>query len=199
MSDGFTSWQLPSVASGDNPRGVVLRTARQLEELQEQAWNEAFAQGKAEGYADGIKEAKEHGKRIAELLRLLGQPLEELDAAVIEQLASLATTIAAHIVRREVRQDPHQIIAVAREAVRALPMSAREVQVRLHPDDAALLREHAGAETGWKLVEDPAMARGGLTVHAEQSQVDMRIERRIGEIAASILGGERSEDAGSGE
>ncbi len=191
MSEEFAAWQLPPI-SGDNARGATLRTARQLEDLQEQAWAEAFEQGKQEGYAAGIAAAKADAARIVSILNLLASPLEDLDETVVQQLASLATMIAAHIVRREVRQDPQQIIAVAHEAVRALPLSSREIQIRIHPEDAAILREHIGADSRWKLVEDPTLTRGGLAVSVEQSHVDMRVERRIGEIAAAMLGGERT-------
>ena len=191
MSEEFAAWQLPPIA-GDNARGATLRTARQLEELQEQAWTEAFEQGKQEGYAAGIQSAKVDAAHIVSILDLLKAPLDELDETVVQQLASLSTLIAAHIVRREVSQDPQQIIAVAHEAVRALPLSSREIQIRLHPEDAAILREHIGTDSRWKLVEDPTLTRGGLSVSIEQSNVDMRVERRIGEIAAAILGGERT-------
>ena len=57
--------------------------------------------------------------RLDAILKLLARPLEELDAEVEQQLTLLALTVGKQIVRRELKTDPAQIVAVIRESVGA--------------------------------------------------------------------------------
>ena len=60
----------------------------------------------------------------------------------------LAVTIARQLVRRELRIDPAQVIAIIRETVALLPAAARDVRVHLHPEDAAVVREKLATPDG---------------------------------------------------
>ena len=181
--------------------GGALLTARQLESLQKHAFEEAHAAG----YAAGKSEARAHVERFGALMRTFARPLEDLDASVEEALVALAVTIARQIIRRELRADSGEIVAVVREALALLPVGVREVRVHLHPDDARVVRALADGGSGfsrdsssqeqmWRIVEDPALGRGGCRVESESSQIDARIETRIGAVVSRLLGGERSED-----
>ena len=181
--------------------GGALLTARQLESLQKQAYDEAYAAG----YATGKSEAAAHVQRLGALMRTFARPLEELDATVEEALVALAVAIARQLIRRELRTDEGEIVSVVREALALLPVGVREVRVHLHPDDARVVRALAAGGSGfgrdsspqdqvWRIVEDPALARGGCRVESESSQIDARLETRIGAIVSRLLGGERSED-----
>ena len=116
------------------------------------------------------------------MLAAVAQPLKELDAQVEEQLVQLALTIARQLVRRELRMDPAQVIAIIRETVALLPAAARDVRVHLHPEDAGVVREKLATPTGdraWTIVEDPVMTRGGCRVTTDTAQIDARLETRI--------------------
>lgn len=133
--------------------------------------------------------------RLDSILKLLARPLEELDAEVEQQLTLLAVTVGKQILRRELRTDPAQIIAVIRESVARLPAAAREIRVRLHPEDAAVVRENLcepSAKRVWSIVEDPALTRGGCLVRTDTSQVDARFDSRLNAIVSVALGDERA-------
>jgi flagellar assembly protein FliH len=109
-------------------------------------------------------------------------------------------TVARQLVRRELRVDPAQVIAIIRETIALLPAAARDVRVHLHPEDAAVVRERLAepaTERAWRIVEDPVMTRGGCRVTTEHAQIDARLETRINEVIATILGDERSVPRGS--
>jgi flagellar assembly protein FliH len=182
-------WEQPAMDSGGK-----LLTARQLESLQKQAYDEAYAAGLAAGQA----EARAQVQRLEGMLRLLARPLEELDAQVEEQLVALAIAIAKQLIRRELRTDPGQVVAVLREALALLPVGVRDVRVHLHPEDARLVRSLATTpdeQQVWRIVEDPVLTRGGCRIESDSSQIDARVETRIGAVVSRVLGGERSEDA----
>jgi flagellar assembly protein FliH len=73
------------------------------------------------------------------------------------------------------------------------------VRVHLHPEDAAVVREHLAPtenERAWVIVEDPVMARGGCQITSATSRIDARLESRVGAILSELLGNER-QTAGS--
>jgi flagellar assembly protein FliH len=179
---------------------AVPPTAARIEEIQRQAYEEAFALGRRDGLEQGKRQARAQAERLEAVLRQLGEPLRELDERVVDELVELALAIARHLVRRELRADPGQIVAVVQQAAAALPFAARKVRVVLHPEDAATVREALSASggvehgDGWEIVEDPAMMRGGCRVETEHSRIDASVEKRLAAIAADLLGGERARD-----
>ena len=188
------SWELPEVTHGGQPThstAGTYATAGQLEKLQQQAYAEGFERGRR----DGMAAASEQARRLAALCERLAHPLEELDEAVVSETARLALVIARHLVRRELKADPAQVVAVVQQAMAALPVAARKIRLYLHPEDAALVRAALEDEAAaWTLCEDPLMGRGDCRVVSEHSQIDATVERRLGAIAAQMFGGERLGD-----
>ncbi len=189
------SWHVPEVgAAGEAQRPM---TARQLEEIQEQARREGYERGLTEGREAGAAEFVEHVQRLQELITALDQPFQELDESVEQQLAQLAMIVARQLIRRELRSEPEQVIGVVRDALAALPLAARNVRLSLHPEDAALVRDALSLQQGdasIQVVEDPVQTRGGCRVLTESSQIDATVESRLNAIIANTLGGLRSSD-----
>lgn len=228
-SDNLTAyrrWELPDVdlSSASKP---ALPTLDEIAAIQREAHEESFAAGYQEGRREGLAQGHQEGQReghaegyqrglieglaagrdetklrvqkLDQILSLMSKPLENMDRAVEEELANLAIEIARHMVRRELRASPGEIVAVVRSAVNLLPVSSG-VQVRLHPDDAQLIREvlSLGREENpvWQIIDDQAIARGGCVVSTEQSRIDATVEKRLGAVIATMLGDERGSDLG---
>ena len=205
----YEQWELPIVGEA-GPRAAAARdeltrplTAAQLEALHAQAYQEGFEQGRRagaevghkEGLSAGAVEAQALVERLRAILATLAAPLEELDGEVEESLVALTIGMVRHLVRRELKTDPGQVIAVVREAVGALPVAARTVRLYLQPSDAVLVREWMrlgeSGESGWQIVEDPAMTRGGCKVVTDVSVVDATVEQRLAAVVAKVLGEDR--------
>ncbi len=212
-TEEFRRWDMPRVdeklsgtAQHKLTQGRV--TADQLSNIQEQAHKEAFEQGFTQGYKDGIDKAHQETaqktqelqrkmQQLDQLLHVLGTPFEQLDGQVESELASLAVALARQIIRRELKLDPGEIVAVVREAVAALPVATRHPQIFLHPEDAAFIRSTfslSGEHERWKLIDDPALTRGDCRVVTENSRIDATVESRLTAIITQALGGEREED-----
>ncbi|MES9934571.1 MAG: flagellar assembly protein FliH [Candidatus Sedimenticola sp. PURPLELP] len=197
-------WQPPDVGGkgGFSPgKPGKLLTADQLQQLQKQAYNEGYEQGRKAGFEFGHKEALAEGreqiKQLDELMEALNTPLRQLDEQVESELVELVISMVRQLVRREVRADPGQIVGVVRDAVAILPVSSRDVRLVVNPDDAQMVREVyevSEQELGWKIVEDPLIARGGCRVMTATSQVDATLESRLNALVAPILSGERDLD-----
>jgi flagellar assembly protein FliH len=136
--------------------------------------------------------------RLDGILEALAEPLRGLEGDLHEELARLAVAVARQLVRRELRHQPDQIVAVIRETLSLLPGNARDARIHLHPEDAAIVRERLvepNARRAWTLIEDPVISRGGCRVTSGNSSIDAQIESRIGAAIAAALGDERSSGA----
>lgn len=207
-------WDLPTVSGTPVQARRAGKTVAEIEEVERQAYEEAYAKGRAEGHAQGLAEGRAAAKaeqqpvlaqlqaqveRLEQMLNALAEPLKDVDAQVESELTNLALTVARQLVRRELRIDPAQVIAIIRETIALLPSAARDVRVHLHPEDAAVVRERLAATTterAWTIVEDPVMTRGGCRVTSENSHIDARLDTRIHTVISSILGDERATSRG---
>ena len=192
-------WELPDVDPLDNNSGYSrLLTAAQIEKIQKEAYDEGFKQGHQAGYKSGEAELKNDLKRLDSIMHLMEKPLQDLDQEVVQQLLELTTIIAGQVIRRELRADPGQVIAVVRACLKDLPMAARKVSIYVHPDDATLIRGafsiDAHMDHNWQIVEDPVMTRGGCRIEAENSKIDASVEQQLNRVIANLMGGERERD-----
>jgi flagellar assembly protein FliH len=198
---GVSRWDLPAVAGKTVQGRRTGRTVSELEDVERRAHQEAYAKGHAAGLAaaraesqQALNQLKAQVASLDKILMAVAQPFSELDAEVEQQLVHLVITVARQLVRRELRMDPTQVIAIIRETVALLSATARDVRVHLHPEDAAVVREKLatpGAEPAWTIVEDPVMTRGGCRVTSGTALIDARLETRIRSIMTAILGEER--------
>lgn len=190
-SDDAVRWEVPAI---DSDNGSAYMTAGRLEAIQKEAYEEAWRQGRAEGIEAGKAEVKTRVERLDELLGALAAPFEALDQQIEKQLVELAMTATRQLFRREIREQPTHVIGVVREAIQLLPIASRNVHVHLHPDDAALVREHlapAEGEPAWEIVEDPLISHGGCRVTTDNSQIDATAEARLNALLQRIAGDER--------
>jgi flagellar assembly protein FliH len=192
------SWQLPAL---EGPMVARNRRRTELDALEREAWDKGFVEGREAGIAAvrqeeqaGLAEIDRRSRQLAAILDFMAKPMADLDDQVQRQLAQLAGAIARQVVRRELKTNPDQIIAAIRETVSLLPMTARDVRVHLHPDDAKLVRSRLADATGervWSITEDPILAQGGCLVTSDNSTIDAQVEQRIGAAIAAVLGDER--------
>lgn len=213
MSRSFTDdehqnvqrWQLPDVDTMQNTDdGHILSrspvTAKQIEQIQQQAYKEAYDEGFAKGLREGLEKANQQTSAklalVTSILNKCSHPFKELDAEVEEQLVQLAIAMTRQLVRREIKSEPGGIVSVVREAMEVLPAASRDVRIFLHPDDAVILKKTLSTSDNnyWKLLEDPILGRGDCRIHTETSSIDATVEHRLASVVANMLGGLRKDD-----
>jgi flagellar assembly protein FliH len=157
----------------------------------------------AEGYQEGLKlaaaETLPTQQRLLQLIDFFEHPLKSLNEEIEQQLSQVAVTLAQHLVRRELRLEPGEIIGLIRDSVQLLPGNARGIRILLNPEDANLVRNALSIdadteEHSWKLIEDPMISRGGCKIKSESSNINATLENRLAALAASVLGAKREED-----
>jgi len=197
-------WQYPDVGQNSESRrgGIGILTAEKIEMIQQQAFQQAYE----EGYAKGFEKGKQEGQQsLAELKKLLDntisflqQPLREVDREVERQLFELVVSMTRQLVRREIKTDPGEIVAVIRDAIRLLPVASNRITVALHPQDNALLKElfkSINDVEQWRLVDDIGLQRGDCKVSAGVSSIDASLETRLMSIVNKVWGDDRESDA----
>lgn len=159
----------------------------------EQEWlarvEAARQQSYEEGYRDGMAALEGFKKtHTAQMSAKLGQLIQSFDAQwaqlesqMAEALSRSAVLLARQVLRTELGTQPALVQAVATEALNAVLMSARQVLVRVHPDDLPLVAEGAGEALqarGARLQADPNIQRGGCCVESDAGTIDATIENR---------------------
>lgn len=182
---------------------IRMPTAEELEALQraahEEGFREGYADGRRAGYASGEAAVKAQLQALQGIVLQLAEPLENVDEAVVQAISDLAILIARHLVRRELKTNPGEVVGVVRETMRHLPIAPRAARIRLHPEDAELVQTAFALgddERSWCLEPDPLITRGGCIVETDSSRIDASVESRLAAIASKMLGGERESDRG---
>lgn len=154
---------------------------------------EGFEAGRREGLAEleelRRRDAAEIGARVDAVAAAFQAQLDAVERQLAGALAGVAAEIARQVVRRELATRPALVEDVAREALAALVASARRVRVRVNPEDHRLLAGHAALELeahDARLVEDPAVSRGGCVVDCDIARVDATIEARWRRAVAAV-------------
>ncbi len=196
----FRRWEQPSFGQSDaSPvdepdQASPMPTVADLEALEQQARDEGFAAGRAEGLADAQQQVEERLARLDALFNAAARPLQHLDDDTEQALAQLAVVMARQVLAHELGVSPERVVQAVRQAVRALPSATRELRIQLHPDDVALLRELGAGEAHWHLQGDPDLARGDCVIESERSRLDARVQTRLANVIDAALGEELAAD-----
>jgi len=168
----------------------------------EELLNQARQQGYQDGYRNGLAALESYKQtqaaqmaahmsdQVGALASDFHHRLESLEQQLAGRIAGVALELARQVVRTELRQSPELVVDVAEQALGALLASARQVIVRLNPDDHALAQAQLSemlAARGARLVPDASVQRGGCIVESDIAVVDATVEARWSR-AASALG-----------
>jgi flagellar assembly protein FliH len=195
LGDDLLTWEAPQVTT---PKTGQPTPETELEALRRQAREQGYAEGRATGLADAQIEIDRLRDSLMVTLDALARPFDELEYEVEKQLIALVRAVSRQLVRRELKSAPGEVVGPIRAALDALPVGSREVVVRLHPEDAQLvsaLLKTEGAMTPWSIQADPLLERGGCEVISETSEVDGRLETRLGRVIANMFEDQRDDSS----
>jgi flagellar assembly protein FliH len=168
----------------------------ELARLEEQAREEGFSKG----YADGVAKAQaEHADKLAsvtELLQTLNQSVLERDDSVKEELVDLALTIGQELLRADVSNRYASVNAVIDQAIAALPSEMSKTTVKLHPDDMFIVDELTSKfGDRVRFAEDESVGIGGCTATSDYGDVDASVAARTA-LIRNVLMAEQAETEG---
>ena len=181
------------------PAKSTILTADELEKISRDAYDEAFAEGKADGYNKGLEEGQrkayndtqhvlnEERKKLSAIAEALFVPMSEQQDVLENTIVDMAVQLTKHILHREITSDPAVLYPVITTALDALPTGAKNIEVHLNKDDAALFKIACpDIQPEWKIVADAHLAPGGCKVLSSESLVDYSLEKRLRDYLADV-------------
>jgi flagellar assembly protein FliH len=183
-------WAAPELVPPP-PQEPVQRTpsVEEVQAIEEAAHAEGYARGHAEGIAAGQAEVRRIAAQMEGILDAFTRPLARLDGEVGDALGNLAVRIAGTLLRRSYAVEPELLEALVREALELAGSDQRQVELRLHPEDLAMLNPQLVPKEGVRLSGDTTLARGDLRLHADSVRIDGSLSARLNAALQRIIAG----------
>lgn len=171
---------------------IEKKALEKLKEIQEGAYQEAFALGEAEGRKAGLEEKK---KEIAETLKKLEATVQQIVDLMPEQFVIAESTIvdvifhlAKELALEQISENPQRLMPILREVSASL-QSDQKVSVHLSPEDINSLDAVLNSlnldndfKNKNKIVSDEKITKGGCLVETNHGVIDATLELRIKKI-----------------
>jgi len=168
-----------------------------VEELIDQAHKAGYQDGYRNGLialesykqTQGAQVAAYMNDQIGALASDFHQRLESLEQQLAGRIAGVALELARQVVRSELDQRPEAVLTVAEEALSVLLSTARQITVRLNPEDNALAQgplTEVPQTRGAPPEPQPCAARGGCGGGVRRPLVDASVEARWFRAAAAM-------------
>lgn len=154
-----------------------------------EGYEQGYARGKTEGHAAGLAAVQAQAEQFRALALALPAALRMAESSVADDLLALAMDIARQVLGQALTAEPQAILAVVHELLQAEPALTGAPQLLLHPDDAALVKEHLADDlksAGWRIRADAHITRGGCRVLASSGEKDASLETRWERVTATL-------------
>jgi flagellar assembly protein FliH len=191
-------WQPPAWDAADSVLAPLATevaaplAASALEQLQRDAYAEAYAIGLQEGRAAGQAQCAREAAHWQELIEACRHPLQAVDERVEKALARLVQILVHQILEREMRDSPAVLLGWVRAGLAALPGGTNPIEIRLHPADATWISEQLDDHPQWRLVPDEDLARGSCLIASADAQVDTGLDVRLRAAFSQVFGAAES-------
>ncbi|GGX49293.1 FliH/SctL family protein [Undibacterium squillarum] len=159
----------------------------------EDAYRSAYEQGLIEGRDAGYKELQETIAAEQQALQALAENMSQQFSAFTLQaekdILALSLDIAEMILKTSLQLNPESILPVVRDAVAQIPVTQKNIEIQVNPDDATQVSEallHGIQQLGWRVVADPNLSRGGCVIETPSNVIDASIETRWQQVQAAI-------------
>jgi flagellar assembly protein FliH len=205
LQSAYQRWEMASFGD-DRPSVVATRVVaaspvpvlelpseETLAAIREEARLAGFDEGRNAGYADGLAIGRAEAAKELEHLQAIalefGSAVAHADEAIAADVLELALHLAKSMLRTALEVKPELVIPVVREAIEYLPVLQQPALLILNPADADIVRGAIGEELdkgGWRMVQDPTIARGGCKVDTATNQIDAQVASRWERLTHSL-------------
>lgn len=205
----YQRWELASFNEEQTPEQAEALLAAQRNKATEEARLAGYAAGLAEGRAAGMEEGRAAGTkqgyeaglkegraeaedertRLQQLALIFQDEITNASERIAADVMGLALDVSKAMLKNALEVRPELVLPIVGDAIRYLPTVQQPAMLFLHPADAELIRNHMHDElkqTGWRIVEDAQLERGGCRVETATNQIDATTEARWQRIAAAL-------------
>jgi len=169
-------------------------------QLNEQAYQKGFADGKKIGMIDGENTGLELGtKKIEPLFISLQEVLEqfrnirqEAYQRIEKEVVELALAIAKQVICREISLDREIVVCVAREALTKVDDPGK-IKIKMSPSDLQFINETKYQLSNLienidnvTLEAEDSIQNGGCIIESDLGEIDARIEKQLQAVEESF-------------
>ena len=172
-----------------------------LEKREKDSYERGFKDGRLEGHAEGIEEARreshaaveERLKVVEGLILDIGSARNKVLTEAQQDILSLSMAVAARLIHKEVAESE----IIRQTVVEAIKTASdrQSVKIRLNPQEVGMIesfrKELLEEVRGLKqveLLEDPEIIPGGCIAETPDGSVDARMDRQMEEIRRILMG-----------
>lgn len=180
---------LHSAKKGPGQNAVVLPTIEQITAIQEQARQEGYEAGHAEGLVAGHEVAACEAARLHDLAEAFSTEISLADETISQHILDLSVDLARALLKSALTIRPELVLPIVKEAVRYLPAVQQPALLFLNPSDALLVKEKIGDELekmGWQVADDGQLEPGGCRVETASNQIDASLPTRWQRLTAAL-------------
>jgi flagellar biosynthesis/type III secretory pathway protein FliH len=174
-------------APADLHATIEVPTAAPPPDLLADAYASGFAEGRQVGEEGERARLRTAVRAAEEAIDMVNESGARWTNAAEENLITLSTAIARHIIDRELALDADIIARIVRRALTEFPID-QPVKVRLHPDDLAVIEGATDSGTSSALDQPTRIARwssdsrvtaGGCVVEGRDRIIDGRVDAAL--------------------
>lgn len=194
----YQRWEMASFGE-ERPKQRVTTTAsiaklsEQITVAREQARQEGYAAGLADGRDTGLKEGyAQAAKEVSQFKQVASSFQGEIAQAnelIAQDLLDLSLDLAKAMLKSALTIRPEIVLPIISDAVRYLPSVQQPAVLFLNPADAMIVRQFMGDEltkTGWRISEDKHIERGGCRVETASNQIDASMTTRWQRVTSAL-------------
>ena len=166
-------------------RNLISRAREEADSIKEAAAKE--------GYQAGLESAKADIAQLKESLNAFMSAKQEVFDYIAPDILEISVDIAKKIIKKELSQDPQQIIDSIIEILKTLSKEESKVTIHVNPSQVSIVKqempsvlEQAGLDAKILIVPDETMSEGGCRVTTTNGVIDATIETQIGIICEAL-------------
>ncbi|WP_397596486.1 FliH/SctL family protein [Silanimonas sp.] len=184
MSDAAALWRVPALDAPPPPKPPSID---ELQRIEDAARKEGFEAGRREGMKAGEAEVRKLVAQIEGVVEAMARPLGRLDDEVHAALGQMAVRIAGALIGRAYEADPELLAQLVRTAIDAVGPGQRDIELRVHPEDAKVLQPWLPQWPDARVITDAQLARGDVRIHGDGVRIDARTDSRLQAALAAVL------------
>ena len=184
-------------AAREAAEAEAARAAPDVDTLVEAARQSGYQDGYRNGLAalESYKQAQSEqmarfmNEQVGALVESMQHKLDALEQQLAGRVARISLELARQVVRSELIERSELVVGVAEEALSVLLGSARQIVLRLNPEDHALVHGQLAEllqSRGARLMADASVTRGGCFIDSDIAVVDASVEFRWERAAAAM-------------
>jgi flagellar assembly protein FliH len=184
VSDAAALWRVPALDAPPPPKPPSID---ELQRIEDAARKEGFEAGRREGMKAGEAEVRKLVAQIEGVVEAMARPLGRLDDEVHAALGQMAVRIAGALIGRAYEADPELLAQLVRTAIDAVGPGQRDIELRVHPEDAKVLQPWLPQWPDARVITDAQLARGDVRIHGDGVRIDARTDSRLQAALAAVL------------